>query len=153
MSVVCEEHVKLPHFFFFFNTQRLPSRVVQSWQRRDALRAASGRPCSASQGNEIIKRTRFRCSERLLFSLFAKQKSYKEEFFEVLRHLHFTETIGAEISPAKVPLFSLPALFCLFVCFDFSNEIHSLTKTPLSINFGFWKKEKKKWNTQLFLVA
>lgn len=126
------------YFVFVFNTQSLPSRVVRSWQRRDASRAASRRPCSASQGNEIIKGTRFRCSERQLF--FRKQKSYKEELFEVLRHLHFTKTI-AEISPTGVPL---PSLFCLFVCFDFSNEIHSLTKTPLSINFSFKKKKKNQ---------
>lgn len=39
------------------------------------------------------------------FYLPAKQKSYKEELFEVPRHLYFMETVAAEISPTEVPLF------------------------------------------------
>lgn len=66
VCVVWNEHVELPPPPFFL-TQWLPSRVVQSWQ---AGEPRGRRPCSASQGNEIIKRTRFRCSERLLFFIF-----------------------------------------------------------------------------------
>lgn len=49
------------------------------------------------------------------FSSFCKTKSYKEELFEVLLHLHFTGTVSAEISPTEVPLFFPPFTF-LFVC-------------------------------------
>lgn len=49
----------------------------------------------------------------------------------VYSHQTVFRSVDAEFSQKNKYLFFVPFL-CLF-CFDFSNEIHSLTKTPLSI--------------------
>lgn len=84
----------------------------------------------------------------------------------MLWHLHFTETVAGLLTASSVAalsaqelarqkyfsfFFLFPFTF-LFVCFDFSNEIHSLKKTPLSI-MPQVKKKNEKINTWLILVA
>lgn len=127
-----ENMLNCPFFFCWFLTHKA---FHQGLCRvgRDEMRLTQPRGGLAVPLKEmkLLNAHASRCSERLLFSVFAKQKSYKEELFEVLRHLHFTKTIGAEISLTEVPLCFLLSLSCLFVCFDFSNEIHSLTKKTI----------------------